>query len=101
MSNYEQLSKSIINCKGLIQKLYNRKQQRTGTLVAHKFNDEHFSIGYSLCNPNDRFDRYRSLQIAFDRALKDVQYNYPHSIKNDVEKFIDRAERYYKVCYEG
>ena len=53
MSNYEQLSKSIINSKGLIQKLYNRKQQRVGTLVAHKFNDEHFSIGYSLCNPNN------------------------------------------------
>ncbi len=100
MNKYDELANSIINNKGLVQKII-KNGKRVGTLVAYKFNDEHFAIGYSLCNPSDRFNKFLSLHIAFERALKDIPYNFPCSIMKDVDKFIDRAERYYKTQYEG
>ncbi len=97
--NYINLFTKIRKDKGLVQRII-KKNKRVGTFVSFPVKQEDgttfFYVGYSLCNPIDRFNKFLSLQIANERArlmhIKDV----PISIRTEFILFLDRCKRYYK-----
>lgn len=93
----------------LIEYLRNKKGNRIGVVVAIDKN----TVGWSLCNSLDQFDRDKGLYIAIARASKafdymkngdwsidDVKFIYyqkcPHTLKSLLDKMIDRSILYYK-----
>jgi hypothetical protein len=85
--------------KGLVQRII-KKNKRVGTFVSFPVKQEDgttfFYVGYSLCNPVDRFNKFLSLQIANERARLMHITDVPISIRTDFILFLDRCKRYYK-----
>ena len=100
----------------VIQYVRNKKRVPYGVLVAIKSNDE-FTLGYSLCNKKDRFNKRTALKIAIERAtvvnerpaLKPAMARamvpeearteeiVPREISKVMPAFFDRCKKYYKV----
>jgi len=86
----------------VIQYVRNRKNIPHGVLVAIK-TDEGFSIGYSLCNKKDRFNKRMALKIALGRAEwsgdpeERVPDPLPHPVRKIIPLFWERCKKYYKV----
>jgi len=78
----------------------NRKGQRrkVGMLVATTIRDE-IVVGYSLCCPQDEFDREKAFGIAIGRALSPHVSPCPPSIYKDAIAFAERCERYFKDAH--
>lgn len=73
-----------------------KKNQKVGFLYAY-CDDDCFYIGYSLCNlKHDKFDETLGYKIAQGRAKTQKNFQIPHSIKDNYEKFIKRCKRYFK-----
>lgn len=69
---------------------------RAGMLVAQKDSSGAILIGASSLHPNDKYDD----AVAFDLARKSLTplpygANFPTRCKKDLEKFVQRAERYF------
>ena len=73
----------------------NKQKQKVGCLVGVCV-DGVVHVGYSLCHPEDVFDKNRAKQIALGRAMKTGWKQYPASLKTDVEFFYKRCWRYFK-----
>jgi hypothetical protein len=82
----------------VIQYIRNKKGKPLGILVATK-DDNGFSIGYSLCNNKDRFEKETGLKIAFGRAdtWTLIPYDMPRAISRSLPDFIKRCKRYYRT----
>lgn len=104
----------------VIQYVRNKKRVPYGVIVAVK-TDEGFSMGYSLCNKKDRFEKKMALKIALGRALwgngvanksqnkphfcKENGLTYdnwetvqpPHDVRKMIPTFVNRCNKYYKV----
>lgn len=82
----------------IIQYIRNNKGKPLGILVATK-DDKGFSIGYSLCNKRDRFDKERGLDIAFGRAdtWTLIPHDMPRVISENVPGFLERCKKYYRT----
>lgn len=80
-----------------IYKNRNGNRAKVGMLVA--FNDDlDVKFGYSLCSKEDTFNKDKAFSIAEGRACKGTGYDYPPSLKKDVEAFKNRVVRYFKDC---
>lgn len=78
-------------------------RNKKGVLLAVKQDGDKVVIGWSLCRPNDEFDKYFGQEVAYDRGMK--RFDDPHhfedippSIFPQVERFVDRCEKYFKDC---
>lgn len=57
---------------------------------------EDIQIGWSLCNRRDLFSRETGLKIAARRMSVNRYDNIPDSMKEELKKFKQRCERYFK-----
>jgi len=85
----------------VIQYVRNKKNVPHGVIVAIK-SDDGFSIGYSLCNKKDRFNKRMALKIAIGRAELSsdpaiLAMAMPHPVKKMASAFWARCKKYYKV----
>ena len=73
-----------------------RNRKKKGVLIAIVCADDIVRIGWSLCklSAGDRFNKL-GLEIAKERAIRHMT-TAPTSILNQLEKFIERAKKYYK-----
>lgn len=53
-------------------------------------------VGWSLCNKHDTFSREAGLSLAARRMIKNRCDNVPDSMKDELKKFQERCERYFK-----
>ena len=53
--------------------VYGRNGQKKGVLLAFPVSDELYTVGYSLCDPQDRFDKNLGKNLAFLRGYADYQ----------------------------
>ena len=62
--------------------------------------DNDVLIGYSMCHPKDRWDKFTAIEIALDRAyawhLLKRDWKIPRSLHDDFVKFVKRCQRYFK-----
>jgi hypothetical protein len=66
------------------------KGKRVGMVVSNGYN----SVGWSLCNKDDEFDREKGLQIARQREQKkDTLEKIPYCIKQHVERMLERSKK--------
>jgi hypothetical protein len=83
----------------------NKNGQVCGVFVATS-NEVNATIGYSLCNASDAYNRTKALEIAFNRANAVLSgrkdgYNVPYSLKASYKRFYERCERYYNADGKG
>jgi hypothetical protein len=77
-----------------------------GIVVAKKIDSDNVRIGFSLCNPKDKFDKVLGENIALNRAESDG-FNLPESPKYQTllnerfESLRRRAANYFKVPSEN
>ena len=77
--------------------------QPIGIIVAKKVDDDKVRIGFSLCNPKDRFDKTLGEKIALSRAESERGYEFPRSkryqdiLMGRISDITRRAKRYFKV----
>ena len=83
----------------LIEYIRTEDRQPIGCIVAIDKN----SIGISLLNPKDEFDKNLAKKIAIGRAELGIFPNVPAKKEQLVERYIqriaDRAGRYFKTEY--
>ena len=84
---------------------YIRKKKRgiVGILIGYKpAENSDFYVGYSLCNPKDKFDLFTAFQLAFHSMFRVQTYkNTPQSIKGQKRSFICRCAAYFKTARGG
>ena len=87
---------------------YVRKNNKpVGCLVATKREDGKVAISYSACKKGDKFTKKLAREIAFGRTKKNcislqvmqspVLSLIPFALRNSLEGFINRTERYFKI----
>ena len=72
----------------------NGKRQRVGVLVSCNKRGL-VKIGYSLCHKDDVFDS-KEAYIKAGQRMSEAVLTPPHSLRKDLNKFMDRCDRYYK-----
>ena len=85
----------------LVQYIRDQKNQPIGCMVAVLYEDGHITIGVSLHNPKDKWDRSLARQIAIGRAYCGGVMPYiPHSkaryVAEGMRMMINRASKYFK-----
>jgi hypothetical protein len=85
----------------LVQYIRNQKHEPIGCMVAVQQEDGRITIGVSLHNPKDKWDRSLARQIAIGRAYCDGVMPYVPSSKaryvaEGMRMMINRASRYFK-----
>jgi len=101
--------RTINDRPNLVQYFRNKRNDKIGCMFAYETSsiagsepaiNNLVTIGYSLCNKNDKFDKRKALHIATARAVKyDVTRRkqvIPQSMHIDLMKFAERCERYFK-----
>jgi hypothetical protein len=91
---------SNTNTTMIKQFIRDRKNNPRGVAVAVKHENEVF-YGYSLCNPIDRFNKSRGIEIAVSRALSQsfhlpISPNTQKQIEHHFMALERRAVRYFK-----
>ena len=71
----------------------NPKKSINGAIVAIGRNQ----VGWSLCAPQDKFNKEKALMIATARAGAGSTAHIPHTIKGVYDRMLTRSERYFKV----
>lgn len=91
---------SVMSQNVLIQFIRNHKGVPCGVMAAVKREDGEIHINYSLCNTKlDKFNKELGKQIAIGRAMRnnDDEQHLPRSLYSVMDKFLQRACRYYQV----
>ena len=73
--------------------------QTRGYFVARKDNEGFLKIGYSVCHPDDYFNKQLGLNFARSKSTrfyKALQNRIREEWKESLDTFIDRAKRYFK-----
>ena len=82
----------------IIQKVVKNGRSKA-MFVATKM-DNDVLIGYSMCHPRDKWDKFTAIKIAFSRAYvwyeSKRDWKIPHSLRKDFGKFLYRCRKYYK-----
>lgn len=97
------LTPKNFNQNVLIEYKRNKQNQPVGVMVAIG----RHALGWSLCSPNDKFDKHLGLHIALHRAAQaaelgpdKISKNYlskiPHSMLDLYDKMYHRARLYFK-----
>jgi hypothetical protein len=92
----------------ICQYIKDNRGRRRGMIVAEKsFITGEITIGWSLCNKKDKFNKKRAHFIALGRALnsknvyseRGIYLNIPKIIVDEIiqNKFLDRTRRYFKI----
>lgn len=87
----------------IFQYVRNRRGQKVGVVVAVKVERSDkaplVGLGWSLCNPLDKFDPVRALDMAIGRANKFGGMDpVPRGVREDFEVIASRATKYFKNC---
>jgi hypothetical protein len=82
-----------------IRKSNTKKGKVIGIMIAFA-EDDNLYVGWSLCNPLDRFSKTRGMKIAVDRAFKwtyrgDSWESIPPSVEEILLKFINKRALLY------
>jgi hypothetical protein len=101
-NNFKEVQKDN---KVLIHYIRNRKGQRRGVILAAKpEGSDHPLMGWSLCNmKRDNFNKYIGITKALDRLqhgnpmIDNETFFIPVTIEDELERFSERVERYFKV----
>ena len=85
--------------KEIRQYIRNKDRSPKGVFIAVRDSNmkDVVSIGWSLCHKNDKYDKARAEQIAYNRALKYSTVAIPQSICMELDNFVSRCERYFKT----
>jgi len=75
----------------LVKFVRGRNGRPRGVLIA-----TNEGIGWSAVHPRDRFDKELSLRIARGRIENGCNTNPPSHIRNSLDRFRNRAERYFR-----
>lgn len=68
------------------------------TLVAEKTKKNEITVGWSLCNRKDNFNKHIGIDIATARLnRKNDTSSIPHLVRHNMGGFIGRAMKYFKV----
>lgn len=89
--------------KYLIEYVRKNNRDKKGVLIAVKHDDNTVVIGWSLCCPLDKFDKYFGHEVAYERGCKRFYDDYhfedvPPSIMEQLDNFVDRCKKYFKDC---
>lgn len=76
----------------LVQYVRNARNHPIGVVVSTGPN----TIGWSLLNKKDHWDREKGIFIARNRAENGFNSKIPHAVIPVFDKMLDRMERYYK-----
>ena len=83
----------------LIEYIRNAKREPIGCIVA--INKD--SIGISLLNPKDEFDKKIAKNIAIGRAelgiFPEIPIKKEGLVERSIQRMVDRADRYFKTEY--
>jgi len=82
------------------------QKRPVGCVVAHKTNRGNIAIGYSLCNPKDKFNKRIARNLAMkaglplipQRNIEDYSGNIvpmSKAVDRAIEKMLDRIQKYY------
>lgn len=102
----QEFRKTYSRGRTLIQYVRDNKGRRLGVLVAFLDGMGEPHVGYSRCHRgHDRWNKYVGLEAAIFNARPLVyllnnftgQYNGPHSLREKVQRFVQRAGRYYQL----
>jgi hypothetical protein len=101
-NNFKEVQKDN---KLLIHYIKDRKNRRVGVIISAKpEGSDHPLMGWSLCNiKRDTFNKYIGICKALDRLqhgnpmIDDETFFIPTTIENELERFSERVERYFKV----
>jgi hypothetical protein len=87
----------------LIKYVRDKSRKPIGMVVAVKQEKEPFTLGWSLCNKKDKWNRDIAKKIAIGRAYnishRDEVFTYydvPESLHDEVHNMNVRANRYFK-----
>jgi len=88
------LIEDFYNLKGVISQKIIRNGKLIGYFIALNKN----AVGFSACNPLDKFDKEYAKKLAFYRAQKceNPWKTIIPSLHKDLMKFMNRVDRYYK-----
>lgn len=83
----------------IIQYVRKSKNNKTpkAVLVAIPDQKDGYSVGFALCNRRDLFCKTIARGIAVGRAMSKVSLPIPASIAHDVDAFLNRCDKYFKV----
>ena len=91
----------------IIQYIRNRHGKPIGVLMGvrrdtlSRKESSEYSIGWSLCNKKDKFDKEVALDMAWNRAWKRSsldQRALPEKVNDQIQPFIKRCRKYFKNC---
>lgn len=74
----------------------NKHREKIGVIVGQKTYNGDISIGWSLCNRKDTFDKAVGDQIAIGRMLKGSDTPLPHAVMAEVDHLRKRCQAYFK-----
>lgn len=85
---------------------YSNGKRPIGCMIARKTNRDNIAIGYSLCNPKDKFDKRTARIIAMKSGMphcpkRDIENYYgdivpiSKAVSEALEKMKDRVQKYY------
>ena len=85
-----------------VKRNVNGQRKKVGVIVATKNKSGGLSIGYSLTKTSvgDVFDVEHGRKLAIERT-KARHLVIPRSLKEEVNKMVDRGHRYFKTGYLG
>lgn len=81
------------------KKISGKSGRLKGLLLAKREKDGTYTIGWSMCHRNDRFNKETALNIAWNRADKKTDlamFKLPHAVQHNFQEFVDRCEKYFK-----
>lgn len=82
----------------IMRKIKDNKGVKGFLVAARKKDSKYFTIGYSLCNRKDPYDKNFGVNLALNRALRPLNRKplpIPTSIVKDCKNFVCRAEKYF------
>ena len=71
--------------------------QKIGVIVAMSSN----KVGWSRCQPEDKFNKQLGLKIAIGRALRGSKKKVPDALLRDMVEMYPKALRFYAQKREG
>ena len=72
-----------------------KKRTKVGLFLARRVNGVP-NVLWSLCKKDDKFDLNEAVRVA-ENQLHPVDRKVPPGIKKDYDRFVSRAERYFKT----
>lgn len=77
------------------QRIRDKHGKHVGLMVAIKLSNTLITVGWSVCNKIDKYDKQLADKIAFNRAMYGSHTPAPRFAKPQIDKFSQRATFYF------